>query len=115
MLGGTFNLPHAETHAIVLPHALSYNQPKLSADVVRSLAGAFPGADGDPVKGLNVLLQKLGVERALSKYGMKETDVDRAADLAVAKPYPNPRELKRDELREVIRRACVGEDARADI
>ena len=24
-LGGSFNLPHAETHTIVLPHALAYN------------------------------------------------------------------------------------------
>ena len=26
-LGGTFDLPHAETHTIVLPHALAYNAP----------------------------------------------------------------------------------------
>ena len=26
-LGGTFDLPHSETHTIVLPHALAYNAP----------------------------------------------------------------------------------------
>ena len=28
-LGGTLNLPHAQTHTVVLPHALAFNQPGL--------------------------------------------------------------------------------------
>jgi alcohol dehydrogenase class IV len=114
-LGGSFSLPHAETHTIVLPHALAYNAPAIPKGVLEALAGALPGSEGDPVKGLNVLLEKMGVERALSRYGMKEEDVDKAADIAVSKPYPNPRKVEREGIREVIRRATVGEEARADL
>jgi maleylacetate reductase len=45
-LGGSFNLPHAETHAIVLPHAARYNRdaaPEAMARVARAL-----GADDAP-------------------------------------------------------------------
>ena len=114
-LGGTFNLPHAQTHTIVLPHALAYNFPGLSKDVQQRLGEAFPESNGDPVVGLNVLLGKLGVERALRAYGMKEEDVERAAELAVANPYANPRKVVREEIREVIRRAWAGEPARQDL
>lgn len=114
-LGGSFNLPHAEVHTIVLPHALAYNAPALTKEVLDSLAAVLPGSEGDAVKGLNLLLEKMGVERALKTYGMKEEDVDKAADLAVAKPYPNPRKVERTEIREVIRRAWAGEPASAKL
>ncbi|KAA8908224.1 putative maleylacetate reductase [Sphaerosporella brunnea] len=114
-IGGSFNLPHAQTHTIVLPHALAYNFPKLKPDVQKRLGDAFPESNGDPVRGLNVLLEKLDVERALKAYGMKEEDIDKAADLAVANPYANPRKVVRDEIREVIRRAWAGEPAKQDL
>lgn len=114
-LGGTFNLPHAQTHTVVLPHALAYNFPKLGPDVQKRLGDAFPESNGDPVVGLNVLLEKLGVERGLRAYGMKEEDIDRAADLAVSNDYANPRKVERDGIREVIRRAWAGEPARQDL
>lgn len=110
-LGGSFNLPHAQTHTIVLPHVLAYNLPGLPQETVRRLGDAF-GHPEDPVAGLDGLLVELGVERALSAYGMKEEDVDKAAELASSKPYPNPREITRDGVKEVIRRATVGENAR---
>lgn len=113
-LGGSFNLPHAETHTIVLPHALAYNAPSVPL-AMEKLASALPESNGDAVKGLNVLLAKLGVKRALADYGLKEADVDRAAELAVANPYWNPREVEKEPIRELIRRAFAGEDARADI
>lgn len=114
-LGGTFNLPHAQTHTLVLPHALAYNFPKLGPGVQKQLDSAFPESNGDPVAGLNVLLDKLAVGRGLKVYGMKEEDIDRAADLAVSNPYANPRKVERDEIREVIRRAWAGEPARQDL
>lgn len=114
-LGGSFNLPHAETHTIVLPHALAYNSKAIPADMLARLADSLPESNGDAVKGLNVLLNKLGVKRALRDYGMKEEDVDKAAEIATSNPYYNPRKIKKDEVREVIRRAVVGQEARADI
>ncbi|POR33556.1 Maleylacetate reductase [Tolypocladium paradoxum] len=113
-LGGSFNLPHAETHAVILPHALAYNAPKVPL-AMAMLAEAIPESDGEPIKGLNSLLAKLNVPRALKDLGMKESDIDKAADIASESAYWNPRELDRDLIREVIRRAWEGEQARADL
>ena len=113
-LGGSFNLPHAETHTIVLPHAIAYNAPNIP-DTMKKLAEVLPGSDGDAIKGLNVLLTKLGVKRGLKEYGMREEDVDKAADIAVSNPYWNPRSVEREPLRETIRRCWAGEEARADL
>ncbi|KAI1480881.1 putative maleylacetate reductase [Daldinia eschscholtzii] len=113
-LGGSFNLPHSETHTIVLPHALSYNAPKVP-EAMKALASALPGSEGDATRGLNILLQKLKVERGLKALGMQESDIDKAADIAVSNPYWNPRPIERGPIRELIRRAWAGEEARADL
>jgi len=112
VLGGTFNLPHADTHTIVLPHALAYNAPFIP-DAMARLARAL--GNDDAVDGLNVLLAKLKVKRGLKEVGMPEDGIDKAADLAVKNPYWNPRPIEREGIRELIRRAWAGEPARADI
>jgi alcohol dehydrogenase class IV len=113
-LGGSFNLPHAETHTIVLPHALAYNAPAIPK-VMQRLADVLPESNGDAVRGLNVLLSRLEVKRGLRDYGLNEGDIDRAAEIAVSNPYYNPRKVERDSIRELIRRAYAGEEARADL
>lgn len=109
-LGGSFNLPHAEIHTILLPHTLSYNAPAIP-DVMAKLAAVIPESDGDAVNGLNILLKTLGVQRSLKELGMKAEDIGRATDLALQKQYPNPRKIERAPLEELIRRAWAGEDA----
>lgn len=113
-LGGSFNLPHAETHTIVLPHALSYNAPSIPSQM-KDLASALPESEGDAIHGLNVLLEKLKVKRALKDFGMKEEDIDKATDIAMSAQYPNPRKLEREQIREVIRRCWAGEPAAANL
>lgn len=112
VLGGTFNLPHAETHTIVLPHALAFNAPCVP-DALKKLARALDHSDA--VEGLNVLLGRLKVKRGLKELGMPEDGIDKAADLAMKNKYWNPRELETSSIKEVIRRAWAGEPARADI
>ncbi|KAH6870987.1 putative maleylacetate reductase [Thelonectria olida] len=113
-LGGSLNLSHAETHTAVLPHALSYNAPKVP-EAMRRLALVLPGSHSDAIHGLNVLLAKLQVSTSLRDLGMKEEDIDRAADIATSNSYWNPREVERGPIRELIRRAWAGEPARADL
>lgn len=113
-LGGSFKLPHAETHTIVLPHALAYNAPSIP-DVMQKLAEVLPGSEGDSTRGLNTLLTKLNAKRSLREFGFKEGDVDKAVDIALSNPYHNPRKVERDPLRELIRRAYEGEPASADL
>jgi alcohol dehydrogenase class IV len=109
-LGGTFNLPHAETHTIVLPHALRYNAPAVPA-AIAALAGAL-GHD-DPAQALYDLAGTLGAVRALRDFGMPESGIDRATELALANAYWNPRPLERDAVRACIAGAWAGEPPRA--
>jgi alcohol dehydrogenase class IV len=104
-LGGTFDLPHAETHAVILPHAVAYNA-SAEPQAISEIAGAL-GAD-DAAGGLFELAGKLGVRRSLSEIGMRMQDIDQAADLAVKNPYWNPRPIERDAIRGLIARAWAG-------
>lgn len=112
-LGGSFNLRHAATHIAVLPHALSYVAPSIP-QAMKQLDEALPESSGDAVKGLKVLLTKLRVRRSLRELGVKEEDIDRAAEMAMSRPYWSPRGIGKDGLRELIRRCWAGEEARAD-
>jgi alcohol dehydrogenase class IV len=82
---------------------------------MKKLAEALPDSNGDAIHGLNVLLDKLKVQRGLKEFGMKEEDIDKAADIAVSNPYWNPRDIERTPIRELIRRVWAGEPARAEL
>jgi alcohol dehydrogenase class IV len=113
-LGGALNLPHAETHTIMLPHTLAYNAPAVP-DAMKKLAEALKSYGLDAIAALNQLLTQLGVKRALKDLGMKEEDIGRVAEMAVKNPYSNPRTVDAELIKEVLRRAWAGEDARADL
>ena len=104
-LGGSFNLPHAEVHTVVLPHAMAYNAAA-APNAMRRIASALqaPSAPG----GLFDLAAHHGAPTALKQIGMQASDLDRAADLAVQTPYPNPRPLERGAIRELLQRAFDG-------
>ena len=104
-LGGTWNLPHAETHTIVLPQAIAYNAsaaPEAMTRIARAL-----GARDAPL-GLYQLAQRLGAPLALRDIGMPEAAIDEAARLATADPYFNPRPVTFEPIRELLRRAWAG-------
>ncbi|GAC1390078.1 MAG: maleylacetate reductase [Variovorax sp.] len=104
-LGGSFNLPHAETHTIVLPHALAYNAvaaPEAVARVARALGGSS-GAQA-----VYDLAQANGAPVALREIGMKEVDLDKACEIAMRNQYPNPRPLERGALRQLLQDAFEG-------
>lgn len=113
-LGGTFNLPHAETHVIVLPHAIAYNAPA-APEAMAKLAAVLPESEGSAVQGINALYKRLGIDISLKGLGMPEKGIDEACDAAIASPYKNPRGLEKDALRETIRRAWAGEQAAQDL
>lgn len=108
-LGGSFNLPHAETHTVVLPHALAFNLPYVPAAaqrIARALGGTEPGAVAGA---LFDLAQSVGAPVALRDLGLREADLDRACDLALTHQYPNPRPLEKAALRELLQRAYEGQ------
>ena len=104
-LGGSFNLPHAQTHTIVLPHATRYNQdaaPQAMLRIARALGTR------DAAAGLYDLAQQLGAPVALRDIGMPASGLDRAADLAVTDPYWNPRPIERPGIRQLLQNAWEG-------
>jgi alcohol dehydrogenase class IV len=104
-LGGSFNLPHAETHTIVLPHATRYNAgaaPEAMARIARALGAA------DAAAGLYDLAKAIGAPVALKEIGMPEAGLERAADLAVTNPYWNPQPLDRGAIRALLQAAWEG-------
>lgn len=109
-LGGTFNLPHAETHTIILPHALAYNA-RAVPKVMRRIALAI-GAD-DAATGLWRLARSLGAPIALRDIGMPDEGIARAVELAMTVSYPNPRPLEADALRGLLERAYIGQEPSA--
>jgi len=104
VLGG-FGLPHAETHSIVLPHAMKYNSaaaPAAMARVARSIGGNdAPGAVWD-------LESRLGIPMRLADVGMKQVDIERAAKIATEAPYPNPRKVEYGPVLELLKAAWEG-------
>jgi maleylacetate reductase len=105
-LGGTLDLPHAQTHTVVLPHALAFNR-SAAPEAVAALGRAL-GTE-DPARGIWELTGRLGVPRSLRELGMAEDDIPRIAGLAVADPYANPRPVTVEGLTALLRAAWAGE------
>jgi alcohol dehydrogenase class IV len=105
VLGGSFDLPHAETHTIVLPHVLAYNAPA-APDAVEAIERAIggPGVAGR----IYDVARNAGVPVALRDLGMRESGIDRAVELALANSYANPRPLEPVLLRRLIANAWAG-------
>ena len=106
-LGGAFNLPHAEVHTVILPHAMAYNAPK-APDAMARIGRALGCPASDVPRALHDLARRCGAPTALRSIGMPADGLDRAADLAATTPYPNPRPLDRAALRSLLQRAFDG-------
>lgn len=103
-LGG-FNLPHAEMHTVILPHALAYNA-QYAPEAMAVIGRALGSSDG--VKAIYEFSGSLGVPMSLRELGMPQDGLERAADLIVATPYPNPRPIDRPAILELLQRAYDG-------
>lgn len=110
VLGGSFDMPHAETHAVLIPHTAAFNAAAARAE----LAPAAALFGGDLGGGLWDFAAGIGAPLALRDLGLKETDLDRAADIAVQNPYWNPRPIDRAAIRALLGRAWAGERPEGD-
>jgi len=105
VLGGAFNLPHAETHTILLPHVAAYNAvaaPQAMERVARALGA------GNAAQGLYNLNLAIGAKRALREIGMPEAGIDRAVGLATQAPFYNPAPVIAERVRRLILDAWHG-------
>jgi maleylacetate reductase len=107
-LGGTFNLPHAQTHATVLPYVLAFNAPAAPQAAARA-AAAFGATNA--LEGLQTLRDALDAPRALADYGFNAGDITEAVKVALpAIPSTNPRSVTRENLTALLAAATAGED-----
>jgi alcohol dehydrogenase class IV len=104
-LGGSFNLPHAEVHTVVLPQVIAFNAPAIPAAIAR--IGRALGSER-PARALFDLAHAGGAPVSLRALGLAENDLDRAATLAVANPYWNPRPIEHDAIRQLLQHAWEG-------
>lgn len=108
-LGGTFNLPHAQTHAVMLPHTAHYNHaaaPQALLRVARALGGQHAQDAGTLLFQLN---KALGIPAGLAALGMPESGLDEAATLACANPYDNPAPIEQARILALLTRAWRGD------
>lgn len=104
-LGGLFDLPHSETHTVILPHALRYNEaaaPEAIAALKRAMGQA------DPARTLFDLAASLGAPTALQDLGMPVEGIGEAVEQALENPYWNPRDLEKEALRALLVNAYRG-------
>jgi maleylacetate reductase len=104
-LGGTFNLPHAQTHTVVLPHVLAYNA-RSASHAMQRIARVLGTADA--AHGMQAIARANGAPVALRDVGMAESDLDLAARVACANPYWNPRPVDEVSLRALLQDAFEG-------
>jgi maleylacetate reductase len=107
-LGGGFNLPHAETHAVILPHAVAYTEPAVP-ELLRPVAEILGTATA--YAGLDGFARRIGAPASLAALGLTAGDLPRAVDLSTANPYWNPRPVEREAIGALMARALAGEPA----
>ncbi|WP_333827958.1 maleylacetate reductase [Pararhodobacter sp.] len=107
VLGGSFGLPHAETHAILLPHTTAYNEVAV-AGLLAPIRDTFGHASAGA--GLWHFARDIGAPLRLSELGLSEADLDRATEIAVKNPYENPREITRAGIRQLLQDAWEGSE-----
>lgn len=102
VLGGTFGLSHAEAHATLLRHVVAFNEPA-APEAMRRIAAALGSSTA--AEGIAALSRAAGISYGLGDLGLTRGDIPRAAEIAAATTYPNPRPVTREAVREILQDA----------
>jgi maleylacetate reductase len=109
ILGGAFNLPHSETHTVLLPHVTAYNAsgaPGAMERIARALGGK--GSAKSAAAGLHDLEASMGAPLSLKSLGMKPEGLDRATEIALQTPFYNPTPVTKEGVRTLLEDAFEG-------
>ncbi|GAA5993725.1 hypothetical protein JCM5350_004805 [Sporobolomyces pararoseus] len=109
-LGGSFSMPHSETHTIILPHATAYNAPYAETAISQIHKALALPPSISVAQGLYDLANQTGggVKMGLKDLGFKEEDLEKAAEIAVKNPYPNPAPLEKEKILKLLTNAYNG-------
>jgi maleylacetate reductase len=110
VLGGSFGLPHGDVNAVVLPHALAFNEPA-ARDALAIVARAFRANTAAP--GLFDFALSLGAPTSLRELGMRAADLRRAAEIVTEERFYNPRPVRTEDVLDILEAAFEGRRPRA--
>jgi alcohol dehydrogenase class IV len=106
VLGGAFDLPHAELHTMLLAHVMAFDLPAAPAAADRLARIAGP----DPVAVVWGLARGHRGATTLAALGVPRGELRSIAERVVARPYPNPRPLDVDAVAALLDAAWSGAD-----
>lgn len=105
VLGGAYDLPHAEMHTVVLPHALAHVAPSQPEAIGRMAAALgehdVPGAVFD-------LARAIGAPAGLAEIGMPADRLDEAAGLIAEASVGSAMEIREPDARALLDQAFAG-------
>lgn len=105
-LGGAFDLPHAQTHAVVLPHVTAFNLPQ-APEAHERISTAL--GRSDVVQTLLELNHTAGIPYGLRALGLTESDTESiVGDVLAIAPTDNPTPVTHASLTELLRAAWAG-------
>ncbi|MEZ5652504.1 MAG: maleylacetate reductase [Burkholderiaceae bacterium] len=113
-LGGSLNLPHAQTHTVILPYATAYNANAAPEAMHRIALALGPFGRQGAARGLHELARAIGAPTSLAELGVARAALPKVAELATRAPYPNPRAVERDAILALLEQALTGEPPAAD-
>jgi maleylacetate reductase len=108
LLGGMFDTPHAETHAIMLPYVVSYLRPAVP-EAARRLAQAMGTTEHDLAEDIWSLGKSVGTPAGLRSIGIREDQLATITRAALERNLPSPRPLEYDALHAVLHAAWTGQ------
>ncbi len=105
VLGGAYDLPHAEMHTVVLPHAVAFVAPYVPAAMVRAAAAL---GDPDVAGAIYDLGRAIGAPADLAAIGMPADRLDEAADLIAEAAREAPMPVTAAAMRTLLDDAYAG-------
>lgn len=105
VLGGTFGLPHAEVHTVLLPYSVAWNYghvPALAA--LSDVFGQQPFA-----RALAEFSAAHGAPRSLEALGFSSGQIHQAAALASSTPIANPHPISASDIEAILAHAFAGD------
>ncbi|MCY1162658.1 Maleylacetate reductase [compost metagenome] len=106
-LGGSFNLPHAPTHTVVLPHAIAYNETAVP-EAMERIKRALGTTESTAANALFDLVSELEGPTSLAELGLTEAGLDKATEIALSNPYWNPEPIEKNAIRHLLQNAFEG-------
>lgn len=105
VLGGRYALPHAETHAVLLPHSVAFNETAAATANARIAAAARGTVAATAIWDLE---RRLDLPASLAELGLHAGDIAAAAAEVAATPVSNPAPVSEQAVAQLLEDALHG-------